>query len=111
HAAVFTHGFQELETLDGFLQRRPVGERAAEPAVIYEELAALLGLFGDRFLRLALGADKQNALARGGNFADEAARFAEHLQRFLKIDNVNAVALAEDVFLHLRIPTPGLVTE
>ena len=33
----------------------------------------------------------------------------ERLER--EIDDVNAVALAEDVRLHLRVPAPGLVTE
>src|SRR5204862_2037952 len=38
-------------------------------------------------------------------------RFAKHLLRFLQIDNVYAVALAEDVFLHLRVPATDLVAE
>jgi len=35
----------------------------------------------------------------------------EHLQGLLKIDYVNTVTFAEDVFLHLRIPALGLVPE
>jgi len=46
-----------------------------------------------------------------GKFAHEAARFAEHFEGFLKIDNVNAVAFAENVLLHFRVPAPRLVTE
>src|SRR5690606_22748451 len=36
---------------------------------------------------------------------------AEQLQRLLQVDNVNAVALREDVLPHLRVPTAGLVPE
>jgi hypothetical protein len=42
--------------------------------VVHEEGAAALGLFGDRFLSLALGADEQNCSALRRNFAYEAAR-------------------------------------
>ena len=35
----------------------------------------------------------------------------EQLQAFLKVDDINAVALSEDVFLHLGIPALGLVAE
>ena len=44
-------------------------------------------------------------------FAHVAARFAEHLQSFLQIDDVDSVAFAENVFLHLRIPAARLVAE
>ena len=69
------------------------------------------GLFGDGILRLALGADKQHQLAFGYLVGDELGRFLEHLQRLLQVDDVNPVALAEDVFLHLRIPAFGLMPE
>ena len=35
----------------------------------------------------------------------------EHLQGLLQVDDVNPVALAEDVFLHLGIPALGLMPE
>ena len=111
HAAVFDHGLQQLQALDGFLQRDPVGERAAEPAVVHVEHSAALRFFGDGFLRLALGAEEQNALALARLLGDVARRFAEHFQGLLQIDDVNPVALAENVFLHLRIPAPRLVAE
>jgi hypothetical protein len=79
--------------------------------VIHEVGAAALGLFRNRFLGLALGTDKQHGTAVARNLTHETAGFAEHLQSLLQIDNVNAVALSEDVFLHLGIPTTRLVTE
>ena len=46
-----------------------------------------------------------------GQFLHEFRRFFEHLQRLLQIDDVNPVALSEDVFLHLGIPALGLMPE
>jgi len=111
HAAVFGHGLEELQALDGLLQRGPIGQRAAEPAVIDKVRIAALGLFGDGFLGLALGADKQNGSALPGDVADEAAGFAEHFQGFLQVNDMNAVALPENVFLHFGVPAARLVAE
>ena len=111
HATVFGHGFQQFQALDGFLERCPVGQRAAQPAVIYKKSAAALGLFGDCFLGLTLGAHKQNASALRGDVSNEAAGFAKHFESFLKVNDVDAVAFPENIFLHFRVPAACLVTE
>ena len=36
---------------------------------------------------------------------------AEHLQGLLQVNNVDSIAFAENVFLHLRIPAARLVAE
>src|SRR5882672_8361497 len=77
NAPVFVHGLQQLQPLDGLLERRPIRQRSAQPPVVHEKRAAALGLFGDRFLGLPFGAHKENVSALCGEFADEAARFAE----------------------------------
>ena len=76
-------------------------------------LTGTFGFFADRILRLSLGADKENCLALvfSDEVGDKRDRVAKHPLRFLQIDNVNAVALAKDVFLHLWIPAPYLVAE
>src|SRR6185295_19992152 len=86
-------------------------ERAAQPALVDVEHRAAAGLLEHRLLRLLLGADEEHGAAAGGQVADEAVRFAELLQGLLQIDDVDAVPLAEDVLLHLRIPTLRLVAE
>ena len=53
------------QPLDRLGDRLPVGQHAAEPAVVDVILAAALGRLGDRVLRLALGADEQHAAAAG----------------------------------------------
>ena len=58
HAAVFAHRLQKFEALDRFLKGDPVGQRAAQPAVVHVKHAAAIRFFSDGFLRLALGAEK-----------------------------------------------------
>ena len=79
--------------------------------MVHEIGAALFGFLGDRFLGLALGADKQDGLPLCGKIADEAAGFTEHLQGLLQVNDVNSVALPENVFLHFGVPTARLVAE
>src|SRR6185295_1624288 len=104
-------GLGLLEPLDRSAQGDEVGQRAAQPAIGDVELAAAAGLLGDRLLRLALGADEQDALSLGAEPLHELRDLIEHLQGLLQIDDVDPIALAEDVGLHLRIPAPGLVPE
>src|SRR6185503_13783827 len=83
------------------------------PALIDVILTGTLGLFADRVLRLSLRADEEHCFAsvfRDGA-GNKAERVAKHALGFLQVNNVNAVALAKDVFLHLRIPAPHLVAE
>ena len=82
-----------------------------EPAVVHVEHAAALRLFGDGFLRLALGAQEKNSFALAGQLGDVTSRVAKHLQGLLQVNDVDSIALAENVFLHLRVPTPRLVAE
>lgn len=66
---------------------------------------------GDRLLRLALGADEQHLAARGDGRADEFQRTREQRHGLRQVDDVDAVAITEDVGLHLRVPAVGLVAE
>src|SRR5208337_4683717 len=65
----------------------------------------------DDVLGLLLGADEQHRAAGGGEIAREVESGAKHLHGLLQIDNVNTVAGAEDVLLHLRVPAAGLMAE
>ena len=48
-----------LQALDRLRNGLPVGQRAAQPAVVHVELRAALGRFGDGLLGLTLGADNR----------------------------------------------------
>ena len=109
--AIGGHFVEFLEALHRLLHGNPIGQQAAEPAVVDVEHVAARRLFRDGVLRLALGADEHNRLALRGQFLHEFRRFLEHLQRLLEINDVNAVAFSKDVFLHLGIPALGLMPE
>src|SRR5689334_6877084 len=73
-----------------------VRERPAQPAVVDVRLAAALGLLLNRLLRLLLGPDEQDRPAVLDGAADEPVGGVDPLERLLQIDDVDAVALAED---------------
>src|SRR5205085_3905372 len=81
------------------------------PAVVHEWHANPLRLVRDRFLSLFLGADEQDRTTVGDGLLDELVGAVDVGQRLLQVDDVDAVALGEDVAFHLRIPAAGLVTE
>src|SRR5438067_293378 len=108
---VVQHRLELLEALDRFPNRGEVRQRAAQPAVVHVEHAAAVGLFENRVLGLALGADEQDALPSVRDVRDVCGSFLEELERLLQVDDVDPVALAEDVLLHLRVPALGLMTE
>ena len=102
---------QLVQMLDPLRDRAPVGEQAAEPAVVHVRHARALGLLLDRVLGLLLGADEEDGAAALGEVADEALRLLEALERLLQVDDVDAAALAEDETPHLRVPAARLVAE
>src|SRR5690606_6077772 len=61
--------------------------------------------------RLLLRADEQDLATVGDEVADEAVGDLDPAERLLEVDDVDAVALAEDEALHLRVPATGLVPE
>ena len=69
--AVGGHRFEIAEPAEAALNRREVGEEAAEPPLVHVEHAAALRFFGNDVLRLALGADEKNRAAFGREAADE----------------------------------------
>ena len=73
--------------------------------------AAADRFFRDHVLGLPFGADKQNGFAVGGEVGDELFSFLEQFDRFAEVNDVDAVALAENVLLHLRVPALCLVPE
>jgi len=103
--------FELFQAIDRRADRLEIGEHPAEPAVVHIVHPAAFGFFLDDILGLLLGADEEHRAAGGGEVAREVERRAEHLHGLLQIDNVDAVAGAEDVLLHLRVPPAGLMAE
>ena len=111
-AAVSLGGSLKLtHALDGRTDRLGVGERAAEPALGDVELAdgsrAVLNEFGN----LLLGGDEEDVLTGENGVAEELGSFVEESDALGEVDDVDTVALVEDITFHLRVPTLRLVTE
>ena len=104
-------GLELVEQADALPDGDEVGQHAAEPALGDVGLAGADRLLHHRLLRLLLGADEEDALATGDGLGDELERRIEALDRLREVDDVDAVALREDVRLHLRVPAAGLVSE
>ena len=100
-----------LQATDALADRRQIGECAAQPALVYIKLAAGDRGFLDCFLRLLLASDEQNPAAASRHILEKLSRTLQLLHGLIQVDDVNLVPLLEDVWLHLRIPPLGLVTE
>jgi hypothetical protein len=74
-------------------------------------LARRLRAWRDGDLGLALGADEQHLAAASGGLLDEVEGAREQGHSLRQIDDMDAVAVAEDVRLHPRVPAMGLVAE
>ncbi len=75
------------------------------------EHPAAVRFLGNGFLRLALGSQEKNRFAIAALLAHKARGLAKQLQCFLQINDVDSIAFAENIFLHLRIPAACLVAE
>ena len=105
HALVFLH------LVDALLDGLEVGEHAAEPTLVHIRHAALLGVRLNRILSLTLGTDEHDRSAVRSEVPNVGVRVLETVERLIQIEDVDPVALAMDESLHLRIPTPRLMTE
>ena len=110
-AFAFQQAFQLAQAGDGARHGAPVGERAAQPAVVHIVLGAALGRRRHRIGRLALGAHEQDATAAGGHVAGLDQGLVQQRNGLRQVDDVDVRASAKDVALHLRVPAVGLVTE
>ena len=111
HSTVVLHRLELSETIDALAHRDEVGEHAAEPPLIHEGHAGTLGLSLDRLLCLLLSADEQHLATAASDRASERVGVLDLLQSALQIEDVDTVALGEDIGLHLRVPATCLVTE
>ena len=105
------HGPQLLHALHPARHGGEVGQHAAEPALVDVRHPAGLGVLGDRALGLLLRADEEDGAAVGDEVADERVGGLDAAQRLAQVDEIDPVALTQDVALHLRVPSARLVAE
>src|SRR5262249_30684918 len=111
NGAVGLHFFDLLEAGNGAFDGAEIGQRAAEPAFGDVVLAASLGGFADGFLGLLFRADEENGAALSHGGGEKVASGLQLSEGFAEINNVNPVAGFKDEWLHLGIPTFGLMTK
>ena len=100
-----------LHAVDARTNGHEVGEHAAEPALVDVRHIGALGCVLDSLLSLLLGADEQNLTALGADVLEEGIGLVSLDDGLFEIEDVDAVALAEDERTHLGVPATGLVTE
>ena len=104
-------GVELVEALETSTDGAEVGERAAQPT-----LGDVMLLYGrnagfDDVLSLTLGTNKADFLAIHHQLGDKLFGNKQTLNGFLNIDNMNAVTLAIDVWLHFGVPTAGTLAK
>ena len=102
---------QPFHVVDATLDGLEVGQRSAQPSLVHVPLVRALGFGGDDILGLLLGADEQHLASAGGQLHHRPVRVVDQPHRLLQIDDVDPVALRENVAAHARVPSPGLVAE
>src|SRR3546814_1505778 len=103
--------FQRFEALDRLRNCFPVGEHAAQPVMVDKVLARFACSLGNWVLRLTLGSDEQHLAAMRHCLRHEIQRAREKRHGLGQVKNMYAIPLAEDVWLHARIPAVCLVAE
>ena len=73
--------------------------------------AATQSLVTDGLLSLLLGADEQDVAALSCNFLHVVVSLVQLLHGLLQVNDIDTIALGEDVLSHLGVPAAGLVTE
>ena len=111
-AAVGLGGRLELaHAADGRADGLRVRERAAEPALGHVELLDGLGRRLDELGDLLLRRDEEDLLAAEDRVLEELRGLVEEGDGLGEVDDVDSVALVEDVSLHLRVPALRLMAE
>ena len=100
-----------VQTLDPQRDGLEVRQQAAEPAVVHERHVRRFGVLADRVPSLLLGAHEQHGAAAPGHLRGEVLRVLQERLGLEEVDDVVAVALAEDEAAHLGVPATGLVAE
>ena len=112
-AAVLALSLDISDLLNGFLNRLEIGEKTTQPPVVDIELTATLRFLFDCFLRLPLRSHEEyfHVGLRRDRLGNIGESVSEEFLGLLEVNDVYAVSLTEDIFLHLRVPSSDLVSE
>ena len=91
--------------------RREVSEHSAQPALVHEGHPARTRVVRNGSLGLLFGAHEQDDAALGDEVTDVGVTGLDAGEGLSKINEIDAVTLAQDEATHFRIPSAGLVPE
>ena len=110
-ATIFFHGLDFIEALEALLHGLEVGEHAAQPTVRDKVLFVGIRQLADDGLGLFLGAHEQDLAATANGVAQKITGSLKLVDGLGEVDDVDSVVCPENIGLHLRIPTTGLVAK
>ena len=109
--AVLFHRFELLQTLNALLDGFEVCQHAAKPTGVDIGHTAAGSLLTDGILRLLLRADEKDFLPVRCELAHKHIGLFQLAHGFLQINDIDAVALGEDILRHFGVPPTGLMAE
>jgi len=104
-------GFEITQTTHRGANGFVVGEHATQPTLVDIRHACTGCLLLDDFAGSAFGTNEQHLLFALGHALDQTHGLLEGRERVFKVDDMDFVARAENVFAHFRVPVTTLVTE
>ena len=111
HATIRLHCFKLFHALNARANSNEVGQHTAKPASVYVRHTATVCCISNRLLSLLFGAYEQNRATLFSATRYCGVSSVQTVEGFLQIDDVDVATITEDIGLHLRIPTTGLMTE
>ena len=110
-AAILFHCLDFFEALEALLHCLEVGEHAAQPTVRDKVLFVGLGQLTYDGLGLFFCAHEKNLAATPNGVAQKITGSLELVDGLGEVDDMDSVVCPENIGLHLRIPTTGLVAK
>ena len=105
--AAVAHLLEAIEFINTLTNGRPVSQCAAQPAVGDPGHTAAFGFGLNGVLSLALGAYKKYTAALSYKITDQGVGRLQPSERLFKINNVDFIALSEDIGRHFGVPALG----
>ena len=103
--------FQFFQSFQPTADRPEVRQRAAEPALGHIRHPTAGRFFNDRLGRLPLRSHEQDQAVLRGHPVEELAGAEQSPDGFFQVNDMNQVALAVNIRLHLRVPAARAMSE
>ena len=109
--ALIDHLLKVFQAANRIANSPEVSQHTSQPTTVDVRHTTALRFTLNDVLRGALGAYEKDGAAIRSHASQEVDRFVEQRQGLLQVDDMNFVALPEDVGSHARVPVASLMTE